>query len=486
VSDLDGFTDQEVLDLIGLIGAKGLPLEPEDAHDLSLAFQEVRLRELKMDETMLSRWVGVIRPGHDQPGLDAIGASLCNDSQAVREALRAVLQSPPPAKRKPTGRILAAQALARLGDTGSADQIADLLSEAPCDVDVLEFGHVTVALEMLGEPTVASRLQGMLAGATDRQIYWLVRAIGRLTGHNPPLPDIDWKAEPDAFSVAYRQSWMQLDLSSPPQPRVAWVLSSDTVADIVVTDGRGVFALEPDDPAWESSWPEWDFSWRHDHQPVYETGNSCSTCDIVLDRVGWAPDEAIRLAQAVRERVADVSSLDSALLTAMEPMLVGLASGRYQLRLLNVPFRPAKWADTWFGDQDMRYLSIDVSDADQEQVFYQLPHEGHPRPFVVAPTQPPDRIDQARVDAFVASIRSGHRPAAIVAAYSSERQSWDAEVPCRSVTGFVLDGHHKLVAYSALDQPARVILICDREPRQSAGTNDPLSIFDELLDTTAD
>lgn len=480
MSDLDGFSDQEVLDLINLVDAVGLPLHDCDARDLSLAFEQVRLRNLHMDEATLVRWIGVIRQArHDQPGLDAIGAALCNDTPAVRERLRETLLSVPLDDGEPTGSILAAQALARLGDSGSADRIADLL---PAQRDSLAFGHISVALEMLGEPSVALRLQDMLPKATDQQARWLMRAIARLTGHNPAPPDVDWDSDPDGFKTAVLRNWTRLDLTIPPRPRARWTVSSTTIADVTIDDGRGVFALEPDDPDWESAWPEWNYAWCHDHQRVYATGSVCGTCDILLERVGWAPDDAVRMSQAVRDQVTDVTSLDESLLAALEPILVGLASGHYQVRLVDIPLIPARWADTWFGDQDMRYMSVDVSQADREQLLYQLPHGDRPHPFVVAPTQTTDRTDQTTVVNYVRSIRSGQHPAAIVAAYSSERQAWNAEEACRSVSGFILDGHHKIAAYAEVGQPARVILICDREPRQPAHTNDPLEIINEFMD----
>jgi hypothetical protein len=102
-------------------------------------------------------------------------------------------------------------------------------------------------------------------------------------------------------------------------------------------------------------------------------------------------------------------------------------------------------------------------------------------PVVVAPTQDPALLNASTVTDFANRIAAGVRPAAIVYAYSMWRINFGSQQEHRSITGFIIDGHHKLAAYSNLKIPARVLLICDREPRQPAFLADPLTVFDDFL-----
>ena len=473
--------------MIALIDAMPRPLLYRDARDLALCFREVEGRRLSVDEAVLLGWIGEIIGGGEQPGMEAVAAALGNDSPAVRQVLRRTLTDGPLAGDGLAMRVLAGRVLCWLGDTESADSVADLLEILRSQGDLTTaFGHVTTALEVLGDPSVAGRLQAMIPETPDRQVYWLARAISALTGHCPPLPEC--LGDGDDPMRRWRQDWVGIDLTRPPVPRADFVMDGSR-AEVVVWDGLARFALRPDPPEFDSGWPEWQYAWCHDARRVYRTGSVCDTCAVWLVRVGWAPDTAVRLAQAVRDEVSDVDAIDEPLLTALRPLLVALAAGRYQLRLVDLPLEATTWADTWFAD-DAPVDCCDEGDAPRphpDELVYRLPDRDNARwPFVVAPTQPDTALDPARVADYRQAIAAGRRPAVIVAA---ERQGWDASAdayrpPHRSVTGFIIDGHHKAAAYTSLDVSTRTILICDRMPRQQPGTDDPLAIFDELLSQT--
>lgn len=110
VSELDGFSDQEIRDLIALIDDKARPLAAQDAHELAFCFREVEKRRLHIDEDRLLGWIGQVCDGRDQPGLDAIGAALSNDSPQVRRALRIAMKDGVPIKGRPSIRVQAASA----------------------------------------------------------------------------------------------------------------------------------------------------------------------------------------------------------------------------------------------------------------------------------------------------------------------------------------------------------------------------------------
>ncbi|MCL2482203.1 MAG: hypothetical protein FWF43_02065 [Propionibacteriaceae bacterium] len=498
-------SDQEILGLIQLIDKTVDPLLDEDAHDLSLIFQQAAERHLRINPAILVRWIDAVRPQEwSQPGVDAILVTPCCDSADIRTTLRRILTDD-----ERLGREQAVYALAQLHDAESAEPITRLLATMltgarPASFDI---GRLPVALEMIGETSVAPTLQDMIAWADDQAVYWLGRAIHRLTGHSPCAPDTDSTAQRDRFTDQVRHDWAAIDLTTQPVTQVQWTITSSRTAETIVTNGRNVFALTPDDPK-SLSWPEWVFTWRHGGERLYETGTDCSTCDVLLNRVGWAPDEAVRLAQAVRDQAAHVEHFDSAFMTALEPLVGTLSSGRYQLRLVDLRLEAVPKSDTWFAanQTDTR----DQSDSlDQDDEVYQptvsihAPADAHsgktssyaPKsaittgdrdpafalPFVIAPTQPPSALDPSTIASFRDAILAGKRPAAIVAAHSAQRHPYTSQDPHRSVTGFILDGHHKMAAYTSLGLPYRLVLICDRTPRQPAYVPDPLAIFDELL-----
>ena len=497
--------DQAIIDLIRLIDTKRHPIRVDDARELCTAFQQVQKRGLQLDSELLARWIGVKCRVIPQPGIDAIGAAVGNDSPAVRKALRATLvHGDPPLKLVPVldtrtlervgdraspesvreledsrrARLLSARALAMLHDTQSADAIVDLLSSLDSQRDVLAFGFGIVALEMLDQAVVAPRLQAMIPTADMRQVYWLARGIEKLTGHSLPPPDLDWRTEPEAWDTKWRVGWSGIDLAQPPTPRVDVAPVSTLLVDVVITNGRAMFALTPDDPRWDTSWPEWDYSWCHDRQRLYQTGSVCGTCEVMLRRVGWSPEQAVELVQSVRQQVGDVTNLSTSLLDALTPLLGSLASGRYQLRLLDLPLEPVPWSATWFA------VGNDTSEHDTQR-FYQPPTiDTGATPLVIAPTQPDSALNSTTLAGYKSAIKAGQHPAVVAVAYPAERQAWNSAQPHRSVTGFIIDGHHKAAAYAELRIPIRMILICDKTPRQPALTKaDPIDVITASLPT---
>jgi len=471
---LDDYSDQAVLDLIARIDAAVNPLLDHDTQDLTLIFAEAARRKLPVNPSILARWISAVRPpGWSQPGLAAMKLALSNDVPEVRQALHSALNS-----GQAEIAIQATLTLAQLHDTSVSSRITDMLPALQTTANSLLFGRACVALGMLGETTAAIHLQAMIATAPDWATHWLARAIHDLTGFCPPPPSIDPETYPKAYCDQMRHDWARLDLSKIPTPTVRSILTPSHRAEVVVGNGRDIFTLAPDAPDGLSDWPESTFSWCHSGERLYETGGGaiCSTCAVVLQRIGWAPGQAVRLTQVVRGKVADVETLDTALLKALRPLLAALAAGRYQLRLVDLPLEATTWADTWYADCEYGSESADLVSP-----LYQLPHDADAIPFVIAPTQDPGATDPSTVTDYMRHIKEGQHPAAVVAAYSSQRQAWNAKTPQRSITGFIIDGHHKIAAYTALGIPCRVILICDRTPRQPPHTKDPLAIFDELL-----
>ena len=386
-----------------------------------------------------------------------------NDTDEVRIAVRETLANS-------EERTKAALILATLRDGASVDSIMGRLRRIISGRDSFAIGQLAVALGMLGDARVAPELQVLLATAPGHAVLWLTQAIHRLTGHGLPLPEVD----DVQFIEQVRRDWLAVDLSTPPSPRVERRLVSPRICEAVVTNGRGLFALAADDPEPGFEWPEWDYSWRHGSDRLYDTGGSCTTCDLILDRVGWASEDAVRLAQVVRQQVANVDQLDEPTMAALEPLLCALAPGRYQVRLENLHLEATTWAKTWFAAESSAL-------SDPGGTMYQPPRAQTSSRVVIAATQPDSALDESTVTQFAACITAGDHPVAVVAAFAAVRQPHDSTIEHPCVTGFIIDGHHKMAAYTSLGLPCRMILICDRTPRQPAYTADPLAVFDEML-----
>lgn len=385
-------------------------------------------------------------------------------------------------------RIGAAWALGRLRDTSSAERVLELLDEAS-DQDA---PHLLVALARLDTPGVRRALARRARTVTSSEAYFLVRALRKLTGHSPLLTTPtgsrqDWLA-------AIRGYWRTADPMATVPPRVTWTLRARDSASAGVDQGRDVFGLDDQEPTRFSTWPLWFVSWTEAHEELYAVGSNCGTCEVYLGRTGWAPGAARELAGGVRESMADVPALTPGLLSTLEPVLAGCATGRYDLRLVDVRLTGTTDAkETWYGSAE-RAQDEDEDDGpiapDRETVLYAARTPGgRIGALTLAPTQPASTLDEARVESFVDAIRAGARPAVLVAAHGADRYVFgfgdDGDRRDRSVTGFVLDGHHKLAAYDRAGVPARLLLVCDLDPRLSPGTDDLPALFDEVLDGVA-
>jgi len=342
-----------------------------------------------------------------------------------------------------------------------AESLDVLLAELPALFEKGNRGPVgfaTIAIENIGDPSAAPRLQALLPTAPDWALYWLTRAIRRLTGHHPAPP------ENLRDYAVIRETWQRLDLTTPPEPAVTWSRATASRVEATVANGRALFALAPDDTGGQGGWPEWDYSWQHADERLYRVGNICDTCEPWLVHVGWSPKEAADLAQAVRDAVTDVQALDDSTMTALEPLLCTLASSRYQARLIDLPL---------------------VATTVEDVAVYAPPHPTEPTHLMIAPTQRPDLdLNPSSVAAYEAAIARGERPALIVAAYVSQITTYDYDADVErtplSARGFIIDGHHKLAAYLNQQLPPRIILICDRTPPLPTAP-DPIGVLDALI-----
>jgi hypothetical protein len=158
-----------------------------------------------------------------------------------------------------------------------------------------------------------------------------------------------------------------------------------------------------------------------------------------------------------------VPELTRDLVDASAPLLTALRTGHYVMALVDLDLElVTRMRDSWLSRRIARRTGTDRAlPVDTDMVHFQLrqPLADEPPTYgIVMPTQPVDEPDAGTVDAFRTMIRTGRRPAALVLGWIDDRYV-EAEYPERFLVGMVLDGHHKLLAYTTEGQPARALLI---------------------------
>lgn len=358
-------------------------------------------------------------------------------------------------------RRSAAVALGRMKATRHTAAIADRLATVP-EPDHDSF---VVALELMGDPAVVPLLQARIRRAPARTVFGLHHALHRLTGRDPLLP-----VDNDGWVAAARSAWSTVDVEP---AGVEDVAVAGRRATFVVRGGRGLVHIDYDPPSPGSSWARWNRSLLVGGERVYGVGSDCGTCETTLALIGWPARKAAELAADLRGRVAHVPELTPDLVDASAPLLTALRTGHYVMALVDLDLElVTSMRDSWLRRRIPRRTGVerapstDVDSPFRTDTVHFQPREplgGDPPTYgVVMPTQPLDEPDAGRVEAFRAAIRAGDRPAALVMGWIEDR--WiEAQFPERFLVGMVLDGHHKLLAYTAENRPARVLLISRTE-----------------------
>ncbi|MEV7971990.1 hypothetical protein [Cellulomonas sp. NPDC089187] len=408
----------------------------------------------------LARWL--VLPGT----IDAACGLLATSTDPGADDLIHDLLTRAPAETHPTLLCVAL----RRGDRTATPRALELLRH-PSPTQTGQLASLITALGRWGDRSAAPALRDLVATASPALLFHLNTALFRLTGRSPvPTDDMD----------TLRRWWAEADLDTVPAPQVDRSIHNDRDADLVITDGRAAFALDTTDPGPSSPWPIWTFAWTMSGEEIYHVGSVCGTCEVFLERTGWAPEQAVQLARTVATAVTDVPAVTDGLIDALIPVLGGLASGQVHLRLRDTPLRPVRtWEDTWF-TTTRPAPDPDAPSGPLDATYYVL--DAH-RPLILAPTQPDDVLDPDTVRAYAERIASGERPAVVAAAHAATRTiiGWGQyeDRDERSVTALIVDGHHKLAAYARLGIPARVIWLCDLSWSLS---DEPETVFAELLD----
>jgi hypothetical protein len=345
----------------------------------------------------------------------------------------------------------AAISLGRMKATEHTAAIAERLST----LSQRDHEFFVVALELMDDPAAVAALRHRIRRAPARAVSGLHHALRRFTGRDPLLP-----LGNDEWVSAARQAWSTVD---PEPPGVDDIAVDEARATLVVRGGTGLIDIDYDPPSPGSSWARWGKSVVIGGERLYHVGSDCGTCETTLGLIGWPARKAADLASTLRERVAHVPELTRELIDASAPLLTALRTGHYVMALVDLDLElVTSMRDSWLSRRIARRAGTDRAlPVDNDTVHFQLrqPLADKPPTYgIVMPTQPVDEPDRERVDALRTTIRAGQRPAALVLGWIEDRYV-EAEYPERFLVGMLLDGHHKLLAYTTEGQPARALLI---------------------------
>jgi hypothetical protein len=351
--------------------------------------------------------------------------------------------------------VCAAAAIA-LGMLGVTGHTADLVRRLP-SLDPLKHQAFIVGLEQLGDVTAVEGLRDWLAEAPDRVVFDLHHALVRLTGRDPLVPLSTGLAD---WAANVRTTWRTA--SWPVEPTLSGLrLDGPAGATFALDQGRGAITTDYDPPIPGSAWPRWDKTIHALGHRLYQAGSDCGTCEAFLSHLGWPPERAIPAADRLRTALTDVPVLTDDLLAAMAPMLEGLRTGHYQVRLADLDIEyVADPGTSWLVRRQEFRDQTEVppsAGTDHFQLRSPMP-DPTPSFGVFLPTQPLDALDQATIDAHRRAIEDGARPGAVLLTWVEDRYV-EAEYEERMVFGLVLDGHHKLTAYAEAGVPARAALV---------------------------
>jgi hypothetical protein len=211
--------------------------------------------------------------------------------------------------------------------------------------------------------------------------------------------------------------------------------------------------------------------WRDldlDGEPLYRIGNICETCEAMMSQFKDAkfPISPSELSKIFLEGLTDTSD------TVIETISQILPKGNYGISLLEIKPALAKFYP-WQGKETV-YLWINSSApmipenlfpnsirpnplwAVQNQALA-LPNINPDRLYEVAfPLIRDDKLNRNTIESYKVQIRNGLRPTALSFSvvdirYPSGRGfEWQ-------LAHFLLDGHHKMMAASELDQPITLL-----------------------------
>jgi hypothetical protein len=184
--------------------------------------------------------------------------------------------------------------------------------------------------------------------------------------------------------------------------------------------------------------------------------------------VGWPSRRAFPVARELSDTMQDRAVPSSSWIKTWSPILGELQTGHYLAASLDLPvehvtceesswFTLRQFLRTWNEVEDG---PLDICSSWPGIAHFQGPSfAGEITSFwIVLPSRDISELDERTVDYYVEAIGQGRRPTVLTLGWLEERYVM-AEWYERFVLLFVLDGHHKLEAYSRCAVPASTIAL---------------------------
>ncbi len=310
-------------------------------------------------------------------------------------------------------------------------------------------------LELLGDVQAVASLQAYLVSCPQSHVWEVCHCLWRLGVAQPLLSfsaDIEMLREASLHAVQSRS-----------QPSIAIQKSTRSSVEFDVSFGEGLLRIDYDLPTrGTKTWARWSRSLYVAGEKMYSLGSLCGTCETILVLLGWPAQRALAVGTERSAEMAAGSEFDSAWIQRWAPVLHALQTGHYvaeefSMEVELVPyenswmalrkeFRKRDDPDSWYDDDDDE--SMPAQSLLEQQVYQGPMFKGAIRShWSVLPSQNRSELDEERVRFYMQEIRNGTRPTILALGWMEQRYveaAWDE----RFVALCILDGHHKLEAYS--------------------------------------
>jgi hypothetical protein len=230
----------------------------------------------------------------------------------------------------------------------------------------------------------------------------------------------------------------------------------------VPSNGRLSFSLRVDNT--QPWWRDLDL----DREPLYRIGNICDTCEAIMGKFKDAkfPIAPAELSQQLREGLEVVSQ------PVIETISQILPKGKYVVSLLDVqpalvkfhPWHSDEIIYLWLNATAPFVLSELLPDAEQIYPLWGVENDAIKFPEIdknrlyeaLFPLVEESQLNRSVIENYKLSMVEGLRPTALAFSVVDVRFPSGRGFEWQ-LAHFLLDGHHKVMAASELDQPLTIL-----------------------------
>ncbi|MBI4122018.1 MAG: hypothetical protein HY461_01670 [Parcubacteria group bacterium] len=337
------------------------------------------------------------------------------------------------------------------------------------------FSAILVALEKLNNPGLVDRIIEIIPHVQDPfYLHEVSGLLWKLSGKEPLLP----LGDPVPHEVY--KAWKPVVSSSYiPYVEITSSYAWGTTFNPLNTSGKlSLYWLSSEDER------RWDRGWWFSEKLLYDIGNSCGTCDMILRFCGYPQTRIAATSESLGNAVNQRAFPDASWLKTWLPVISNLRVGHYVAGVLeSVPVQRITKEMVRYSWLTIRkkLKAVDIPSGSTSSQLAGTPGRagdetwlgvdhwqstvalGSSKVFTVfLPTQEMASINEDRVNFFVERIKAGDRPTVVCTGWFDER-SVGGDHDEKFLVLAILDGHHKMAAYEKAGVPARIIALCREE-----------------------